>query len=79
MQPTIVLVSNHIHFWRPVIDLISKELNDAGYSVLSVIGPKAPIDESSPEFLRRTDSLYSICTDLPVQGYIVMSGTRTFQ
>ena len=79
MQPTILIVGNHIRFWRSVVNLISKELNEEGFSVLSLIGRDSHTVNDSPDFLHGTESIYRTCADLPVQGYIVLTGTLSFQ
>ena len=79
MQPTILIVGNHIRFWRSVGNLISKELNEKGFGVLSLIGRDSHTLDTLPDFLQGTESTHRICADLPVQGYIVLTGTLTFQ
>jgi len=80
MQPTIAIVANkYSDFRRPLVEQMAKRLNSHGYGVLSIIGREIQAaDESSTKSIDASNRIYSSCADFPVQGYIVLSSTLSF-
>lgn len=80
MQPTIAIVANrYSDFRRPVIEQMAVQFNESGIGVLCVIGRELQaIGINTQNSMHAYNSVYRECAAYPVQGYIVLSSTLSF-